>query len=206
MKHIISFVYLSLFFSSLSAQTVQDRVVEIRKAYSEAQIMMQMAKDEPNMDNSMQITMRRMFGGSGMQIYTINYYCGDFSEEESYEGVSTWSPYFIRVKYNWSARVTVEEYLLDPKTSTLMFAYINSDDNPFDSEVVGDGKYEVRKYYYPDGTYCTGTAKQVFPDGTFISLDSELAKQIGEFEADIDRIRYVAYLVTIHNQMMNYEQ
>ncbi len=206
MKRIISFVCLSFIFAVLSAQSIQNRVAEIRQAYNEAQQMMQMAQEEPNVDNSMHITMRRMFGGSGMQIYTIDYYSGDYSEEEEYEGVSTWSPYFIRVKYNWAARVTVSEYLLDPRTSRLMFVYTRSDDNPFESQLLEDGNYEVRKYYYSDGTYCTGTAKRVLPDGTFYSLDSELAKQYKAFETDVDEVRFVDYLVTIHNQMMNYEQ
>jgi len=206
MKHIFSFIFAFLFVAVINAQTVQDRLTEIRQAYSEAQQMMQRAIAEPNLDNSLHITMRRMFGGSGMQTYTVDYYCGDFSGLETYEGVSYWSPYFIRVKYNWAARVTVSEYLLEPKTSTLMFVYTVSDDNPFDSEAPIGGKYEVRKYYYPDGTYCTGTAKVSQPDGTFSSLDYELAKRITGFETDVDEIKFVSYLVSIHNQMMNYEQ
>lgn len=206
MKHISLIILMTFFFVDISAQTVQDRLAEIRQAYSEAQQMMQNAKVEPNLDNSMHVTMRRMFGGSGMQTYTVDYYCGDFSEEESYEGVSTWSPYFIRVKYNWAARVTVSEYLLEPKTGALMFVYTNSDDNPFDPEaILRDGKYQIRKYYYPDGTYCAGSAKLVSPDGTILSLDSELAKQISGFETDDEEIKFVKYLVKIQNQMMNYD-
>ena len=204
MKRIFSLGLFLFSMYTLSAQTVLERLIEIRKAYAEAQQMMLMALEEPNLDNSMHITMRRMFGGSGMQNYTIDYYSGDFSGEEPEFGVSVWSPYFIRVKYNWGARVTVTEYLLEPHTSMLMFVYTRSDDDPIDISMVGEGVYELRKYYYPDGTYCTGSLKVTLPDGTEKSLDAELAASISGFESDAAEISFVNYLVMIHNQMMNY--
>lgn len=204
MKRIIFFGLFLLSISTLSAQTMLERVIEIRKAYTEAQQMMLMAIEEPNLDNSMHIAMHRMFGGSGMQHYTVDYYSGDFTGEEPEYGVSVWSPYFIRVKYNWGARVTVTEYLLEPRTSMLMFVYTRSDDNPINLSEMGEGVYELRKYYYPDGTYCTGSLKVTLPDGTEKSLDSELEACISGFESDTAEISFVNYLVKIHNQMMNY--
>ncbi|MBR5717327.1 MAG: hypothetical protein IKX59_12130 [Bacteroidales bacterium] len=182
-----------------------ERLIEIRRAYAQAHQMMLQAIEEPNLDNSMHIEMRRMFGGSGMQHYTIDYYSGDFTGEEPEFGVSLWSPYFIRVKYNWGARVTVSEYLIEPRTSTLMFVFTKSDDHPLDNSVCGEGVYELRKYYYPDGTYCTGSMKVTLPDGTEKSLDTELAARIKQFDSDTGEMNYVRYLITIHNQMMNYE-
>lgn len=205
MKHIISIIFSYFVFVTLSAQTVQDRLGEIREAYDHALHQMQLAQEEPNIDNSMHITMRRMFGGSGMQTYTVDYYCGDFSGIETADGVSVWSPYFIRVKFNWAARVTEKEYLLEPKTGALMFVYTRSDDNLLEA-TDDDGLYEIRKYYYPDGTYCTGSAKVTLPDGSVKSLDSELSRQISGFDSDVDEIKFVNHLVTVHNQMMNYEQ
>ena len=109
MKRFFPFVAFWFSMTVLSAQSAMERVIEIRHPYAEAQTMMLHAIEEPNMDNSMHIEMRRMFGGTGMQHYTIDYFSGDFSEEEPLEGVFVWSPYFIRVKYNWAARVTVTE-------------------------------------------------------------------------------------------------
>ncbi|MBR5070175.1 MAG: hypothetical protein IKX25_12330 [Bacteroidales bacterium] len=194
-----------LSFTILSAQSVMERLIEIRRAYAVAHEMMLQAIEEPNLDNSMHIEMRRMFGGSGMQNYKIDYYSGDFSDEEPEFGVSVWSPYFIRVKYNWAARVTVTEYLIDPRTSTLMFVFTKSDDNPLDISEIGEGVYELRKYYYPDGTYCTGSMKVTLPDSSEKTLDAELAARIKQFDSDTGEINYVRYLITIHNQMMNYE-
>ena len=205
MKRIISIIFFLLSFTILSAQSVMERLIEIRRAYAVAHEMMLQAIEEPNLDNSMHIEMRRMFGGSGMQNYKIDYYSGDFSDEEPEFGVSVWSPYFIRVKYNWAARVTVTEYLIDPRTSTLMFVFTKSDDNPLDISEIGEGVYELRKYYYPDGTYCTGSMKVTLPDGSEKTLDAELAARIKQFDSDTGEINYVRYLITIHNQMMNYE-
>ena len=205
MKRIISIIFFLLSFTILSAQSVMERLIEIRRAYAVAHEMMLQAIEEPNLDNSMHIEMRRMFGGSGMQNYKIDYYSGDFSDEEPEFGVSVWSPYFIRVKYNWAARVTVTEYLIDPRTSTLMFVFTKSDDNPLDISDIGEGVYELRKYYYPDGTYCTGSMKVTLPDGSEKTLDAELAARIKQFDSDTGEINYVRYLITIHNQMMNYE-
>ena len=205
MKRNITIVFFLLSFTILSAQSVMERLIEIRRAYAEANQMMLQAIEEPNLDNSMHIEMRRMFGGSGMQNYKIDYYSGDFSGEEPEFGVSVWSPYFIRVKYNWGARVTVSEYLIDPRTSTLMFVFTKSDDNPLDISDMGEGVYELRKYYYPDGTYCTGSMKVTLPDCTEKSLDTELSARIKQFDSDTGEINFVRYLITIHNQMMNYE-
>ena len=189
----------------LSAQTVMERVIEIRRAYAEAQTMMLNAIEEPNLDNSLRIKMRRMFGGSGMQEYTVDYFCGDFSEEEPWNGVSTWSPYFIRVKYNWGARVTVSEYLIEPRTNSLMFVFTKSDDNPLDISLDSEGEYELRKYYYSDGTYCTGTMKVTLSDGSEKSLDEELNANIHPFDTDTAEINFMRYLITIQDQMMNFE-
>ena len=205
MKRLFPFVVFWFSMTVLSAQSVVERVIEIRRAYTEAQTMMLHAIEEPNMDNSMHIEMRRMFGGSGMQHYTIDYFSGDFSDEEVWEGVSVWSPYFIRVKYNWAARVTVTEYLIEPRTSALMFVYTKSDDHPLDISEIGEGVYELRKYYYADGTYCTGSLKVTLPDGSERSLDEELNAKIHPFDTDAGENNYVRYLISIHNQMMNYE-
>ena len=206
MKRFFPFVVVFWFsMTVLSAQSAMERVIEIRHAYAEAQTMMLHAIEEPNMDNSMHIEMRRMFGGTGMQHYTIDYFSGDFSEEEPMEGVFVWSPYFIRVKYNWAARVTVTEYLIEPRTGALMFVYTKSDDHPLNISEIGEGVYELRKYYYADGTYCTGSLKVTLPDGSEKSLDEELNAKIHPFDADADENNYVRYLISIHNQMMNNE-
>ncbi len=207
MKHFILLVFFWSSVTILTAQSVVERVTEIRRAYADAQTMMLHAIEEPNLDNSMHIKIRRMFGGSGMQEYTVDYFCGDFSEEdeEEAEGVSTWSPYFIRVKYNWAARVTVREYLIEPRTSTLMFAYTKSDDHPLDISQESMGEYELRKYYYSDGTFCTGTMKVTLPDGSEKSLDEELNVHLHPFDSDTGEIDFVRYLLTIQNQMMNHD-
>lgn len=205
MKRLFPLVLFWFSMTALSAQTVMERVIEIRRAYAEAQTMMLNAIEEPNLDNSLHIKMRRMFGGSGMQEYTVDYFCGDFSEEEPWNGVSTWSPYFIRVKYNWGARVTVSEYLIEPRTNSLMFVFTKSDDNPLDISRDSEGEYELRKYYYSDGTYCTGLMKVTLPDGSEKTLDEELNANIHPFDTDTAEINLMRYLITIQDQMMNFE-
>ena len=132
---------------AMQAQTTakaQSRVAEVRKLYAEAKERMAYndQEDYPAKSN-MEITYNYMAPGAGPIKHVIKYYIS--SEENDVGEILGYKTYFVSDSYNSGARKIYEEYLLDEKTGTLLFAYAYEEN--------GDSsKNEGRYYYYKDGT------------------------------------------------------
>ena len=82
MKRFFPFVLFCFSMTMLSAQTVMERVIEIRRAYAEAQTMMLNAIEEPNLDNSLHIKWAKAAGMTPQAtlcittspVHTVEYY------------------------------------------------------------------------------------------------------------------------------------
>ena len=132
---------------ALQAQTsakAKARMTEVKKLYAEAKERMAYndQEDYPAV-SGMETTYYYMAAGAGPIKHYIKYY---IDSEETDEGeVLSYRPYFFSDSYNSGARKIYEEYLVDEKTGTLLFAYAYEEN--------GDGtKNEGRYYYYKDGS------------------------------------------------------
>ena len=132
---------------AMQAQTsakAQTRVAEVRKLYAEAKERMAYNdQDDYPAKSNMEITYNYMAPGAGPIKHYIKYYiCSEDTDEGEILGFKT---YFVSDSYNSGARKIYEEYLLDEKTGTLLFAYAYEENG-------GGSKNEGRYYYYKDGT------------------------------------------------------
>ncbi|MBO7580236.1 MAG: hypothetical protein J6T38_01765 [Bacteroidaceae bacterium] len=132
---------------AMQAQTsakAQTRVAEVRKLYAEAKERMTYNdQDDYPAKSNMEITYNYMAPGAGPIKHYIKYYiCSEDTDEGEILGFKT---YFVSDSYNSGARKIYEEYLLDEKTGTLLFAYAYEENGD-------NSKNEGRYYYYKDGT------------------------------------------------------
>lgn len=132
---------------TMQAQTsakAKERVAEVKKLYTEAKERMAYndQEDYPAKSN-MEVTYYYMAPGAGPIKHYVKYY---IDSEETDEGeILGFRTYFVSDSYNSGARKIYEEYLLDEKTGTLIFAYAYEEN--------GDGsKNEGRYYYSKDGS------------------------------------------------------
>lgn len=137
------------------------RVAEIRKLYAETKERMAYndQEDYPAV-SGMETTYYYMAPGAGPIKHYVKYYVE--TEETDHEGGLRFTPYFFSDSYNSGARRIYEEYMLDDKTGTLLFAYAYEEN--------GDNtKNEGRYYYYKDGTLAHKEEHVNTEWGTFIS-------------------------------------
>lgn len=160
MKKIFVFSLTMLLALALNAQTAQqkNRVAEVRKAYQEALRYSEESQMEPEMDNSAVITIKRMFGGSGMQNKKMEFF---YTPDDSRMEGTGWTLYFVRTSYNYSARKFYDEYLFDKKTGQLIFCFRQNDSY----ETEKPAKEEYRSYFYKDGKHCQTIAQLKYEDG-----------------------------------------
>lgn len=157
---------------SISAQTAaqKERQQAAREAYAFALEHIGMAQEESNLNNSTHIEMNRMFCGSGMQKYCIDYYymlTKDPDDPENVKGESEWQPYFIRVKYNHAAFTTTEEYVMNSENKQPIFIFTTSDEAYDKPEEFA--KNETRIYFNADGSLSLGQSVDKRADGSVLS-------------------------------------
>lgn len=155
---ILSFAMFVAFAANAQTTQQKNRVAEIRKTYQEALRYSEESQMEPEMDNSTVITIKRMFGGSGMQNKKMEFFYTPADERTDGTG---WTLYFVRTSYNYAARKFYDEYLFDKKTGNLIFCFRQCDS--YDSEK--PAKEEYRSYFYKDGKHCQTIAQLKYNDG-----------------------------------------
>ena len=132
--------------AGIHAQTdpkVKAQVEDIRRMYAEAKHLVAHS-EEPDQDwyEDMEIHRRQMCSGVGMVYETQRYfYLSDFDDERGYEVASL---HFITRRYNSAARQYYEEYLFDPESGQLVFAFLQGD-NAF------TGEKDETRYYWHNG-------------------------------------------------------
>lgn len=189
-------------FGQNSQQRSRQQVIS--KAYTAALTQVQMAQESAEMDCRMSVNLRRNFPGSGVQDYSIDYYCNPVGTVDSQETDTpmTYNAYFIRVKFNWAVRNTIKEYLVDSKTGKLMFVFCSSDDAPTNIADMTDCKYESRMYFKVDGSFSHGKSQ--------IRHLNDKIESVKTYKTDdaevLDEVRFFAHLMEVFGQTMNYEQ
>lgn len=131
----------------LQAQTdvvAKQQVEKIRKQYGEAkQMAAHSEKTGQDYYNDLEVKIRRMVAGTGMRYETIRYFFGNDFDEESELYIA--DVYFITRQYNVAARKYYEEYLFDPQSGQLIFAFLQESDTP------AGQKNETRYYWGAEG-------------------------------------------------------
>ena len=138
---LIAAVWLTIVIHAQTDPIVKAQVEDIRRMYAEAKQLVAHS-EEPDQDwyEDMEIHRRQMVGGVGMVYETQRYfYLSDFDEERGYEMASL---HFLTRRYNSAARQYYEEYLFDPESGQLVFAFLQGD-NAFTGE-----KDETRYYWH----------------------------------------------------------
>lgn len=140
---LIAALWLTIVIHAQTDPKVKAQVEDIRRMYAEAKQLVAHS-EEPDQDwyEDMEIHRRQMVGGVGMVYETQRYfYLSDFDEERGYEMASL---HFLTRRYNSAARQYYEEYLFDPESGQLVFAFLQGD-NAF------TGEKDETRYYWHNG-------------------------------------------------------
>ena len=143
-KHFLLITLLVLTFGALALPAAaqgggSDVVKSVRAAYVAAKEKMKLANGEQSPRNDATATLHYNVPATGPCTTVAHCYFDLDTDEDG----AHYYPYFITLKYNVAARDFYEEYLYDPVSGRLLFAFIQHD--------TFEGPKNEERYYY-DGS------------------------------------------------------
>lgn len=141
-KHFLLIALVALFFGApalpAAAQGGSDVVKSVRAAYAAAKEKMKLANGEQSPRNDATATLHYNVPATGPRTTVVHCYFDLDTDENG----AHYYPYFITLKYNVAVRNFYEEYLFDPESGRLLFAFIQGD--------TFEGTKNEERYYYDD--------------------------------------------------------
>lgn len=193
----IKTLFMSLCICALgsAAMAQQPRVKEIRQLYASALERIKQESEDPHMLSRLEIKAQRTMAAVGLVETTENYYgmqCGDHIGGV----INAFQAYFIRAKEDYKEAMcgaTSGEFLYDPETCNLIFAFIRESSYEGDPDLY----VEQRFYFNEDGSLCTKTG--------LVKKDSDNSK-VTEFVANEESaLQWSRQLTNRYNQLLNQE-
>lgn len=138
------------------------RIDQIKKAYANAQQLIAMGEEEPNLINQFTVDVTQMLPGSGphKELLTVYFTLDEPDDPEETGEIWVNNLYFARCKYNYGAPEYNEEFLFDEKTGELMFYVVNF---PAD-----DGTTGTHRYYFENEKIIKTIPEKIdYEKGTF---------------------------------------
>lgn len=163
--------FLALGFSA-RAQNDADVVKAVRAAYSEAREKIKLADGDSSPRNDASATLRYNVPGTGPRTTVVHCYFDLDTDEDG----AHYRPYFLTLKYNIAARAFYEEYLFDPESGRLLFAFLQGD-------TFEGGKNEERYYYDGSGKLASANVKgeRTVEDALLLSRAEDYRRLIPQF-------------------------
>jgi len=165
-----------LFFLALclSARAQNDAgvVKAVRAAYSEAKEKIKLADGDPSPRNDASATLSYNVPGTGPRTTVVHCYFDLDTDENG----AHYQPYFITLKYNIAARAFYEEYLFDPESGRLLFAFLQGD-------TFEGAKNEERYYYDESGRLASVNVKgeRTVEDALLLSRAEDYRRFVPQF-------------------------
>ena len=140
-KHFLLMALLALTFGALALPAAaqgsgSDVVKSVRAAYAAAKEKMKLANGEQSPRNDATATLYYNVPATGPRTTVAHCYFDLDTDEDG----AHYYPYFITLKYNVTVRDFYEEYLYDPVSGRLLFAFIQQD--------TFEGTKNEERYYY----------------------------------------------------------
>ena len=130
--------FVLLLCASAQAQNNSDVVKAVRAAYSGVKEKIKRDAEDAQSRGDAVVTMHYNVPATGPRTTVAHCY---FDMDTNEDGAHYY-PYFITLKYNVAAREYYEEYLFDPESGTLRFAFIQQD--------TYEGTKNEERYYYDE--------------------------------------------------------